>query len=189
MSDEFILEDDDLEISSNRRPFLTAVGVLGAIGVLSVVCILVTLLTRGSANGDAEVAATSAAIETQNAIIAVTNTAVAEIVAAMETEAARPTSTPENTPTTVPTAIPTNTPRPTDTPVVQVAEEEEATPALSGTSAFVTGSLGNTPTPIGGAAAAGGGTLPQTGIATWGASIAAVILIGVLIAARRLRGN
>lgn len=184
MTEEFILEDDVSEDSSNRRPFLIAAGALAIVGILAIGCIAIALTRRGSSGNVQEIAA----IETQNAIIAVTNEAVTRTIEAMQTEAARPTDTPVFTPTSTATPIPTNTPRPTDTPVVQQAEEE--TPDLSGTT-FFAGAIGDaTPTPIG---ALGSGatdsSLPQTGIGTWAASVAALFLLGVLVVARRLRSS
>jgi LPXTG-motif cell wall-anchored protein len=191
MTEDFIYEEEtDSGGSSNRRPFLTAVGILLTIFVLAVICSATLLLTRGNGdNGDAE---QIAAIETQNAVIAVTNAAVTQTIAAMETEAARPTNTPQPPPTNTPR--PTNTPLPTNTPVVQQAEEElTATPTtdLSGTSIFPGGAADNTPTPIA-ALSGGNGTsdsLPQTGIETWGILLAAFGLIAALVAARRLRSS
>ncbi|MCA9975746.1 MAG: LPXTG cell wall anchor domain-containing protein [Anaerolineales bacterium] len=194
MTEDFIYEEEtDGGSSPNRRPFLTAVGILLTIFVLAVICSATLLLTRdnSSRNGDTE---QIAAIETQNAVIAVTNAAVTQTIAAMETEAARPTNTPQPPPTNTPR--PTNTPLPTNTPVVQQAEEEPTTTAtvdLLGTSTFSSGSGDSTPTPI--AALSGGNgsgtndSLPQTGIETWGILIAAFGLIAALVAARRLRSS
>jgi LPXTG-motif cell wall-anchored protein len=187
MTEDFIFEEDESADQSTRRAFLIAVGVLATVGVVSVACIAIILLGRGS-NGDLD---EIAAIETRNAETLARNEDVTRTLIAMETEAARPTNTPPATPTNTATPVPTNTPRPTDTPVVAQAGEDEATsPSFSGTSAFGTGAAADTPTPI---AALGGGTgdgsLPQTGISTWGATIAAFLLIAILIAARRLRSN
>jgi LPXTG-motif cell wall-anchored protein len=183
MTEDFILEENEDGDSGERRPFLIAVGVLAAIGILSVVGIAIVLMTRDAQPSNRQ---EIAAIETRNAEIAVTNEAVTRVVAAMETEAARPTETLEPTSTPQSTAIPTNTPRPTNTPVVRQAEEDEATPDSSGSSSLGTG--GATPTPIA-ALGSGDGSLPQTGIGTWAATIAAVVLLAVLFAARRLRSS
>jgi type IV secretory pathway VirB10-like protein len=187
MTEEFILEEDESPDGLdrlNRRPFLIAVGGLAIVGILAVACIFVVLSLRGpSARGADQIAA----IETQNAIIAVTNEAVTLTIAALETEAARPTDTPRPTATNTPTPIPTETPTPTNTPVVQQAEEEEE--SLTGTTVFGSGGLGISPTPIGPLGGGEEGTLPQTGIATWGASVAALLLIAILFAARRLRSS
>ena len=191
MTEDFIYEEEtDSGGSANRRPFLTAVGILLTIFVLAVICSATLLLTRGS--GDGGNTQEIAAIETQNAVIAVTNAAVTQTIAAMETEAARPTNTPQPPPTNTPR--PTNTPLPTNTPVVQQAEEEPTgtpTADLSGTSVFSGGAGSNTPTPI---AALNGGSgsdssLPQTGIETWGILVAAFGLVAVLVIARRLRSS
>jgi hypothetical protein len=184
MTDDFILEEDESESLSSRRPFFIAVGVLATVGILAVACIAITLISRPSDQTD-EIAA----IETRNAFIELTNEAVTRTVVAMRTEAARPTDTPQASPTSTATSIPTNTPRPSDTPVVAQADEEEtADSGVSGTRVFGTGAGDNTPTPI---APLGGGTdggsLPETGISTLGASVAAILLLAVLVVARRLR--
>lgn len=191
MTEDFIYEEEtDSGGSPGRRPFLTAVGILLTIFILAVICSATLLLTRD--DGDGGAAAEIAAVETQNAIIAVTNAAVTQTIAAMETEAARPTNTPPPPPTNTP--IPTSTPLPTNTPVVQQAEEEPTATAvtdLSGTSIFSGGTADETPTPI--AALSGGNgssdALPQTGIETWGVLVAAFGLIAALVAARRLRSH
>jgi len=186
MTEDYIIEEGEGGGSPDRRPFLYAVAALVAIGVLAIACTAFFYFSDGAERGRSD---EIAAIETQNAIVAVTNEAVTRTIQAMETEAARPTDTPRPTATDLPTLFPTNTPRPTNTPVVKQAEE--ATPDLSGTSAFVTGGAGNTPTPISAASTgnAGSGSLPQTGIETWGAYVAALLLIGILVVARRLRSG
>jgi hypothetical protein len=187
MTEDFIIEEET-EDSTNRRPFMTAVGVLLAVFVLAAICSGVLLLNRNrSPNGDAD---EIAAIETQNAVIAVTNAAVTQTIAAMETEAARPTDTPKPPPTNTP--VPTSTPLPTNTPVLAQAEGDATeTPDLSGTSIFAGGTGGNTPTPIPGlgGTSGGDGSLPQTGIETWGALVAAIVLIAIFLGARRLRSG
>ncbi len=186
MTDEFILEEAEAEMeeSANNRPFVYAVGALLAVLFLSIACIVVFLM-RG--NGGEDQSSQIAAIEATNAAIAVTNAAVTKTIEAMETEAARPTETPENTPTTAPTEAATDVPKPTDTPVVPQAEEETATPSLLGTSSFVGAGGDMTPTPI--ASLGSEGALPQTGIGTWTATIAALLLIAILFGARRLRSS
>ncbi len=193
MTEDFIIEEEG-ESPSNRRPFLIAVGILLTILVLAVICSATLLITKGS-GADDERAAEIASIETQNAVVAVTNAAVTQTLIAMETEAARPTDTPAAPPTNTPQ--PTNTLRPTNTPVVQQAEDEEATPGAAATDAASQDGL-NTPTPIsaldsgsggGSADSSNGDALPQTGIETWGALVAAFVLIGVFLAARRLRSS
>ncbi len=187
MTEDFILEEESAD-TTNRRPFLIAVGILLTILVLAMICSATLLLRRNSGANDNRDAV--AAIETQNALVAATNEAVTQTVAAMETEAARPTNTPVAPATNTPR--PSSTPQPTMTPVVQQAEEElTTTPDLSGTVLASGETSGdNTPTPIaalGGSTGGGGDSLPQTGIETWGALVAALVLIAVLFAARRLR--
>jgi hypothetical protein len=133
-----------------------------------------------------------AAIETQNAMIAVTNAAVTQTIAAMETEAARPTDTPTPPPPTfTPEPSPSNTPRATNTPVVADVDlgtvVADGTPNVSGTSVFE-GEAGNsTPTPIPVGSSNGGGSLPDTGFELWAIALAGIVLVGILVAARRMR--
>jgi hypothetical protein len=195
MSEEDYMYDDEMEEteeSGGRSPFLIAAGVLTVTLILAAICAGVFLFTG---NGDDEQADAIAARETENAVIAVTNTAVAVTVEAMTAEAMTQeaiTPTPEPTETGTPT--PTSSPSPTNTPVIQVEEETE-TPTPDGTSEFELGD-GNTPTPIAIGGEAGGdgtgtgtGTLPETGIDTWGAVLAAIVLLGVLVVTRRLRSG
>ena len=190
MTEEFIIEEEE----PNRRPFLIAVAALTTIFILAAICGLAFLLSGRSA---AERASEVAAIETQNAIIAVTNQAVTQTIAALETEAALPTETPEpDTPT--PTATPEpDTPTPTATPVIDAGEaeataEETTAPEVDGTSAVVTPAVDETPTPITGATGTIDGddtALPETGIDTWSAVLIALALIGTVFVARRLRSS
>ena len=189
MEDEQYIVQGDNQSPSNR-PFFTAVGILLVIFILAGGCAAFSLLSRGST--DQAGLATVAAIETQNAIVAVTNEAVTQTIAAMETEAARPTETPSPPPTFTSTPQPTSTTRPTNTPVVADGEGDGgdlATPNLSGTSTFDNSTDGSTPTPIPVTAGNGGdsGSLPDTGIDTWSAMLIGLALIAVLFMARRLR--
>ena len=135
--------------------------------------------------------ATVSAIETQNAVVAVTNEAVTATIAAMQTEAARPTETPSPPPTFTPTPQPTATPQPTNTPVIAeetVESGDLATPNLSGTSVFENATGDNTPTPIPVTGGSGdNGSLPNTGLDTWGIMLIGLVLVAVLFMARRLR--
>ena len=124
-SNDFLEFDDDTQMqggSSGRNPFVILAGALVTILILASICTVYLLSQRNQGNGE-EVAA----IETQNAIIAVTNEAVTQTIMAMETESSQvPTETP--TPTSVvATEVPTETPTVpvTDTPVVSNEEEEE----------------------------------------------------------------
>lgn len=245
MEDEFI-EDDFLEedegSSSSSRPFLVAVGALVTVFILAAVCTFGILMTRNrSAGNSAEVAA----IETQNAITIVTNTAVAQFIAETETAQAMPTETPELPPTNTSTPPPaTEVPDATETPVIDSAEGESAAggdgdgaadgssdgageageegadgemvDGAEGTivigdgsgngadgstdSTADNGSRGETDSSgsaiVGGAGAtaipatdAQKGTLPQTGLETWGIALIGLLLVAVLFAAHRLRTN
>ncbi len=168
--------------SGQASPFAILLAALLGILVLAVLCTGAVFVLR---DGDqVEISGTSTAIAQANATTLAQNAQVTQTIAAMETEAARPTNTPTNTaipPTNTP--IPTNTPLPSPTAVIEPAE---ATPTsgLFGTSIFA-----NTPTPIAGAGDNGtdGGTLPDTGVGLGTAVAAAVGLLFLLLAARRLR--
>ena len=197
MSDDFIYDQEESSAASGgRSPFVMAVAILGTIFVLAAICSAVFWFTRDGNGGTPTNQAEIAAIETQNAIVAVTNEAVTATIAAMETEAALPTATATTPPTFTPQ--PSVTPIPSETPVVQSADGSP-TPNILATDIALSGGVdanGNTPTPIpgfasggsgNGTSSTGGGALPQTGIDTWSALIAAVVLIVVLVGARRLR--
>ncbi len=226
MEDEFIEDDflEESEGSANNRPFLIIVGALVTVFILAAACTLILLTVRGRAESTS---AEAMAIETQNAITIVTNTAVAQFIAQTETAQALPTNTPEIPPTSTRTPAPaSSTPPPTETPVIDAAAGEGAGAAGeegdtetgggedagegvtgtiiiggeagTGTDSGVTVSdttdsagtgsviLGGTATPI----TATGGTasaLPQTGLETWVIALIGLLLIGVLVAAHRLR--
>jgi type II secretory pathway pseudopilin PulG len=192
VDDEFI---DEEEGNSNRTVVLAAAALAGLFILILLATFTVSYMRRG------EQRAQISQIESANATTEAYNRQVTQTVAAMATEAARPTETPTPTPTEIPpTATATFTPEPTDTPVVQAptgesedpdqvaAMDHTPTPILAGTSIFAPGQLGATPTPL---ALAGpgsaGGTLPQTGLETWGAIVAALAFLGLAFAARRLR--
>jgi len=111
----------------------------------------------------------------------------------METEQALPTETP--LPPATDTPAPTNTLRPTNTPVIRPADDAAgtATPEQEGDDASTVPSGADTPTPIAPLGGTNGGSgddaLPQTGISTWGALMAALGLAAIFIAARRLRAS
>lgn len=189
MTEEYIIEEEE----PNRRPFLIAVAALTTIFILASVCGLAFLLSNRSA---AERQQEIAAIETQNAIIAVTNQAVTLTIAALETEAAQPTAT--STPTPEPTATSTftpepDTPTPTDTPVTATGEADATSAVeIDGTAVTVTPGVAETATPVTGAIGTIDGddtALPQTGIDTWSAVLIALALIGTVFVARRLRSS
>jgi hypothetical protein len=195
MSDEYVIEEEEGGDGSGSRAFVILAGILTAVLLLSLLCIAGVLLTRNGVDTD-QVAAIQTR-EAENAIIAVTNTAVALTVEAMETEAAMPT----NTPTATPEPPPTETPTPTNTPVVLPVDdddnddpdEDEATPDALATAiaeadeendndndTAVTPIAQVTPAPD---------TLPDTGFGTWGIIVIAFLLLGLTAVARRLRGG
>lgn len=174
--------EHDLE-SGQASPFAILLAALLGIFVLALLCTGAVLFFRDGGD-QAGVNATSTAIAEANATTLAQNARVTQTIAAMETEAARPTNT--STPTSEPTATATatQTPEPTETEVVAEADETP-TPNLFGTSIF-TGE--DTPTPIaGGATGTGGGTLPDTGIGLSAALALAVGLLFLGLIARRLR--
>ena len=175
-------ENHSLE-SGQASPFAILLAALLGILVLAVLCTGAVLVIRDG-DDQTEISGTSTAIAQANATTLAQNAQVTQTIAAMETDAARPTNTPTSTP-----LPPTSTPRPTNTPVpspTAVLQDVEATPTsgLIGTSIFA-----STPTPIAvtGGNGTGGGTLPDTGISLGTAVAAALGLLLLLMAARRLR--
>lgn len=208
MQDDYIEEDFlEEENSSNRRPFLMAVGVLVTLFILMGACTAFFLINNRAAEDRAEEVA---AIETRNAETEASN--IATSVAATDTAAAIPTDPP--VPTGTPTGTPapaTETPTPTNTPVVEDTTDEEAVIEIEdgdgvtengdGTDAAADETDGSsdgdvadedaTPTPISALSETGDGSngdaLPQTGLDTWGVVLAAFVLVGLFVFARRLR--
>lgn len=206
IEDEFLEEEN----SSSRRPFLIAVGVLVSLFILMGACTAFFLVNNRAAQRNEQVAA----IETRNAETEASN--VATRIALTETAAAMPTDTPEPTAAPTDTPQP-NTPTPTNTPVIEKTDEdtigtvddgstdaansngdpEDSTDAAGGEDNSNAAEDGDgkgdenaTPTPISAASETGDGssdTLPQTGLDSWGVIVAAFVLIGLLIFARRLR--
>jgi len=204
MQEDYI-EEDFLEEgnSSNRRPFLMAVGVLVTLFILMGACTAFFLVNNRAAE---DRAGEVAAIETRNAETEASN--IATSVAATDTAAAIPTETlvPTGTPTETPAPV-TETPTPTNTAVVDDTTDEEAVIEIEGgeetdtadTETDTTGTddgsaVGGTadedttPTPISALSETGDGqALPQTGLDTWSVVLAAFVLVGVLVFVRRLR--
>lgn len=203
MEEDYIVQEDNAGSSGgSNRPFLTAVGLLLFVFILAAGCGAFNLLSRGGGTDQTTVAsATIEAIETQNAIVQVTNEAVTLTIMAMETEAARPTETPTLPPTATQAPPATETPPPpTETPVVPEGEVVEGeTGEGEGDAAGETGEAGetgtgvtgptddSTPTPIPVVTGNDKGALPDTGIDTWSAMLLGLALVAVLLMARRLR--
>ncbi len=194
MEDQEYIESQESTEGSSNRPFFTAVGILLVIFILAAGCSAFWLFSRGTT--DQTGVATVAAIETQNAIVAVTNEAVTQTIMAMETEAARPTNTPTPPPTFTPSPQATATTPPTETPVVadgvtdgsgEGTGTDLGTPNVSGTSTFDNATNGSTPTPIPVITGNQDGSLPDTGLEVWSAMLIALALVAVLFMARRLR--
>jgi len=179
-SDDFVIEEEE---DSTSRNFLVIAGSLIAVFILIVACVLVFALLQRGEEADtavAEIEATNDAVATQNSFVTLT-------VQALETEAARPTSTPTVEPTVTSSPTPTATTGPTNTPVVQQpGDEATVVPTASATTDLSGGvGAGSTPTPLPGGS--GSDTLPQTGVSAWGIVAASLGLLAVLIIARRLR--
>jgi LPXTG-motif cell wall-anchored protein len=190
-SDDFIIEEEE---QGANRTFLIIAGSLVGLFILIIACVAIyAFLNR--ADNTAEIAA----IETANAETELQNARVTETIESMELTASAPTATFTPSPTPLPTDTPTATPEPTDTAVVQTPETAEpgdgtltVTPNLAGTQIFGgEGGTFGTSTPIGGTGTGGTGTgtdtLPQTGVTTAGAVAIGLLLVVVLVVARRLR--
>lgn len=189
------------EASRDNSPFYKAAGLLILIFLISLLCGGISYATRGG-GGDETASDTNsgqseeiAAIETQNAVVAVTNAAVTQTIIAMETEAAT-TPTPAIPPTNTPVLEPTKTAVPTATPLFQEAtpnpnEDGSATGDSGNDTSSSVGDGVSTPTPIpglgSGSGNGGSGTLPETGIGAWVAALAALGLIGLFMGARKMR--
>ncbi len=191
--------------SRNNSPFYKAAGLLLFIFFLSLLCGGTYYVMRGGdsssssdgdGDGNSEVSAEVAAIETRNALVEVTNAAVTQTIIAMEIEAAT-TPTPAVTPTNTPEMEPSKTSFPTSTPLF-----ETATPSSDDSDSGDGGDSGDngdsdsntvlyTPTPIPGLSGDGsgstGGALPETGIGAWTAALVALGLIGLFMGARKMR--
>lgn len=147
MDDEFI-EDDFLEedegTAGSNRPFLLAVGALVTVFILAAACTLLVLNRGRDAAGNA---AEIAAVETANAEIFVTNTAVAIFISQTETAQAMPTNTPPPTATNTSTPAPAaETAEPTRTPVLGSAGEGDETEEGDGEGGEITSGEGVTGT-------------------------------------------
>jgi LPXTG-motif cell wall-anchored protein len=190
-SDDFIIEEEE---QGANRTFLIIAGSLVGLFILIIACVAIyAFLNR--ADNTAEIAA----IETANAETELQNARVTETIESMELTASAPTATSTPSPTPLPTDTPTATPEPTDTAVVQTPETAEpgdgtltVTPNLAGTQIFGgEGGTFGTSTPISGTGTGGTGTgtdtLPQTGVTTAGAVAIGLLLVVVLVVARRLR--
>ena len=207
MAEDFMLEEEEESSGSpNRRNFLIIASILGLIFIAAMICNVTLLNQSDNSNFVAE----SATIVSQNATIAVQNAAdeatwTAEAIQAAidATNEAQPeeTETVELIPTN--TGEPKETPTPTNTAVVKV--NETATPNLSGTSQFEatedgtsqdetpdaivgdnSSSSPSTATPVP-SSDDGEDALPDTGINSWATIIIGLILVAVLIGARRIR--
>jgi hypothetical protein len=184
--------------SGQASPFAILVAALLGILVLALLCTGGALVIRERGQAD-DIGATSTAIAIANATTLAQNARVTQTIAAIETEAARPTSTSTSTPTPTNTATATATAtlEPTATAVAAEPEGEETpTPNFFVTSIFEgtpTGATAAAPstggTGAGTGTGTGGGTLPQTGGGLGALIIGAVLLTLSLGVVRRLRSG
>jgi hypothetical protein len=186
----------EIRESGQASPFAILVAALLGILVLALLCTGGALVIRE--RGDqAGIGATSTVIAIANATTLAENARVTQTIAAMETEAARPTSTSTATPTPTNTATPTatSTPEPTATAVAAEPEGEETpTPNFFVTSIFEgtpTGATAAAPSTggTGTGTGTGGGTLPQTGVGLGTLIVGALLLTLSLGVVRRLRSG
>ncbi|PIE79651.1 MAG: hypothetical protein CSA11_11090 [Chloroflexi bacterium] len=204
----YVYEDESVEEqgSGSNRPFLIAVGILMLIFVLANICSGAVYMNRRGGGNTVEIAQATSIAATNEAILA-QNAQVTQTIAAMQTEEARPTDTPTPPPPTFTAEpSPTNTPRPTKTPVIANVEDEEVATGeggagtageegdmdslenVSGTSIFENNTENSTPTPIPVSGGSDNNALPDTGFELWAVALTGIVLIGVLVAARRMRG-
>ena len=169
-------EDADAsEGESDNRTFWLVAGILGAILILALVCMVVYAMVIVPSRG-ANQAATAAAINTQNASVEMTADARAQAMAWTPT----PTITETPAPIT-PTASNTPVVQPTDTPTGPTVTADPRTATVS---ALLTEQAGTgvTPTPTG---LPDGGFADDVGIP--GMLALAAALVVVIFLARRLR--
>ena len=170
-------DEESAEEEKDNRTFWLVAGILGAILILALVCMVVYAMVILPSRGENQ-AATAAAINTQNASV--------EMTAKAEAEARAWTSTPTLTSTSAPvTPTASNTPvvQPTDTPTGPTVTVDPRTATVS---ALLTqqagGGVGVTPSPTG---------LPDSGFADNvgipGMLALAAALVVVIFLARRLR--
>ncbi len=175
MADDFVVEE-----KPSSRAFIFAVLGMAALFVISVVAIVIIALTGRRIGGSDEIAIMNQTIEAQNLL-------VTQTVIAMETEAAYTPPPSPRSPTAAPTSTPTQTKAPapakgTPSPVAQTAIPLATEAEDSG--ATVEAPTVPAPTPTIGP---GGGQLPAGGMGMWGAILAAVVLVSIIMLARRLR--
>jgi len=184
MMDDFDLDDMELEDESppedsSNRTFLLVAGILGAILILSLICMAVYAMYFVPKNRDAK--------DTQVAEINAQNTVVA-FDSAMTAEAQAWTATPTNTPTRAPvtaTSSPTPVLAPTDTPEA-IDQAVTQNPHTATVAALLTqqaeNALTTTPSPT---------QLPSTGFADDvgipGLLALAASLVLIIFFARRMR--
>lgn len=175
MADDFVVEE-----KTSSRAFIFAVLGMAALFVISVIAIVIIALTNRSAGPSNEIAIMNQTIEAQNLL-------VTQTVVAMETAAAYTPPPSPRAPTAAPTSTPTQTKSPapakaTPSPVAQTAIPPTSESEDGG--ATVEAPTAPAPTPTIGPA---GGQLPASGMGMWGAILAAVVLLSIIVLVRGLR--
>jgi LPXTG-motif cell wall-anchored protein len=194
-TEEFVVEEEE---GPNRR-FLIIAGSLIGLFIIIAACTLGYFIIQGGGDGDDEVTDEAVAIRlTENAQTNAENTRVVQTIEALTREAA---AAPEDTPTPRPTLAPTNTPvseveaaPPSATSPADATADAEGTATSEAEAAPPgEGTEQDTPTPtlapVTPAAPTGGDELPQTGFETVSLVAAALVLVSLLLIARRLRSN
>jgi cytoskeletal protein RodZ len=182
-------EDDESGEGSNRT-FLIIAAVLGVIVLLSLVCMAVFTFAYFIPNQNARTTQEAIALaDASQTAVFVEQTAIAQ--------AFTPTPLPTETPTLEPTAtpvllFPTDTPVPVDTVDPATATVQALLDSVNQTATAQAAAGTSTPgTAVAGAGTASPTALSQTGFADEvglpGLFIAAVILVAVILLARRLR--
>lgn len=188
-SEEMDEDDSEEEGEGSNRTFLIIAIVLGVIILLTLICGTILAFTVFIPSQNA-----TRATETQQAMLAFSMTQAAEQTAIVQSFTPTPTMT--ETPTLEPTATPVVL-FPTDTPTVQAVDPATATvQALETRLAQVNQTTtaqatAGTTTPTAGAGTPSPTALSQTGFADEvglpGLFIAAIVLLAVILLARRLR--
>lgn len=175
MADDFVVEE-----KTSSRAFIFAVLGMAALFVISVIAIVIIALTRRGVGSSNEIAIMNQTIEAQNLL-------VTQTVVAMETAAAYTPPPSPRAPTAAPTSTPTQTKSPapakgTPSPVAQTAIPPTSEAEDGGATVEAPTEPAATPT-IGPA----GGQLPASGMGMWGAILAAVVLLSIIVLVRGLR--
>jgi hypothetical protein len=184
MAEDFEM-DGSLPEESTNRTFIYAVAGLGALLLLSMVCMALYVLVLAPRQREvAEQRPTEIALENTRVAQELTETAQAARATATSEPTEEPIPTNSPTPTQV-VVIPTNTPLPSATPVSTLSEEDQTATAVAQQTADALGG-GDVPTPTPTPTA-----LPSTGFADEiglpGLVLLGAMLVVVIFFSRRLR--